>query len=92
MNDLDSGNTLKLTGVIDRIIFKNSETGYIVAKFHSDNEAGIETVFGIIPEVNPGEHIEVFGEFVNNPKYGRQFKISSSYTIPPATISGIEKY
>lgn len=92
MNDLNSDTQIKLTGVIERVIFKNSENGYVIAKFTPDSGSKTETVFGIINEANPGEHIEIYGEFVNNPKYGLQFKISNSLTIPPATIEGIEKY
>jgi exodeoxyribonuclease V alpha subunit len=92
MNDLKPDTQVKLVGSIERIIFKNSENGYVIAKFKPDNEARTETVFGIMLEANQGEHIEILGEFVNNPKYGRQFKISNSIAIPPATIEGIEKY
>jgi exodeoxyribonuclease V alpha subunit len=92
MNDLNSDTQIKLVGIIERFIFKNSENGYVIAKFTPDNGSKTETVFGILSEANPGEHIEIYGEFVNNPKYGRQFKISNSLTIPPATIEGIEKY
>src|SRR5680860_12247 len=92
MSDLNSNIQIRLTGSIERIIFKNLENGYVIAKFKPDNESKAETVFGVMLEVNPGEHIEIIGEFVNNPKYGRQFKIINSITIPPATIEGIEKY
>jgi exodeoxyribonuclease V alpha subunit len=92
MNDLNPDTQIKLVGAIERIIFKNSENGYVIAKFKPDNGTKTETVFGVMLESNPGEHIEILGEFVNNPKYGRQFKISNSVAIPPATIEGIEKY
>jgi len=92
MNESNSNPQIKLKGILERIIFKNSETGYTVAKFKVDNENKAETVFGIMLEVNPGEHIELIGEFINNPKYGRQFKINNFNIIPPATIEGIEKY
>src|SRR5665647_186846 len=92
MNDLNSDTQIKLVGAIERIIFKNSENGYVIAKFKPDGGLKTETVFGVILEANPGEHIEIYGEFVNNLKYGRQFKVSNSYNIPPATLEGIEKY
>ena len=92
MNDLNSDTQVKLVGSIERIIFKNSENGYVIAKFNPDSGSKAETVFGVIFEANPGEHIEIYGEFVNNPKYGRQFKVSNSHNIPPATLEGIEKY
>ncbi|MHB1347275.1 MAG: helix-hairpin-helix domain-containing protein, partial [Candidatus Humimicrobiaceae bacterium] len=92
MNDLNPATQIKLTGVIERVIFKNSETGYVIAKFTQDSCSKTETIFGIITEANPGEHIEICGEYVNNPKYGLQFKIINSLSIPPATMEGIEKY
>ena len=92
MNDLNPATQIKLTGVIERVIFKNSETGYVIAKFTQDSCPKTETIFGIMTEANPGEHVEICGEYVNNPKYGRQFKIRNSLSIPPATIEGIEKY
>ncbi|MCL5771958.1 MAG: ATP-dependent RecD-like DNA helicase [Actinobacteria bacterium] len=91
MNQIQNAQ-IKLKGILERIIFKNSETGYTVAKFKLDNENKTETVFGTMFEVNPGEHVELVGEFINNPKYGRQFKINNINIIPPATIEGIEKY
>ncbi|MEI7615175.1 MAG: ATP-dependent RecD-like DNA helicase [Actinomycetota bacterium] len=92
MNYLNTNDQIRLTGAIERIIFKNSENGYVIAKFKPDNDPKTETVFGVMLDVNPGEHIEILGEYVINPKYGRQFKIINSITVPPATIEGIEKY
>ncbi|MCL4377506.1 MAG: ATP-dependent RecD-like DNA helicase [Actinobacteria bacterium] len=83
---------IKLKGILEKIIYKNPENNYIVARFKIDNENNIETVFGSIIEVNAGEHIEITGEFVNNPKYGRQFKMTNANILPPATNEGIEKY
>jgi hypothetical protein len=48
MNDLNSNTQIKLIGVIERVIFKNSENGYVIAKFNPDDGSKTETVFGII--------------------------------------------
>ncbi|MDD5659459.1 MAG: ATP-dependent RecD-like DNA helicase [Actinomycetota bacterium] len=92
MNEFSSGSQIKLKGILDRIIYKNSDNGYIVAKLKLDEEEKTETVFGVLFEACAGEHIEVNGEYINNPKYGRQFKISDAVVLPPATNEGIEKY
>jgi exodeoxyribonuclease V alpha subunit len=92
MNDSNSNPQIKLKGILEKIIFKNSSNGYIIAKFKLDDEKIVETVFGIVFEANPGEHLEIAGEYVNNPKYGRQFKINNINTLPPATTEEIEKY
>lgn len=92
MKDSNSNPQIKLKGILEKIIFKNSSNGYIIAKFKLDDEKIVETVFGIVFEANPGEHLEIAGEYVNNPKYGRQFKINNINTLPPATTEEIEKY
>ncbi len=92
MNDSNPNPQIKLKGILEKIIFKNSSNGYIIAKFKLDDEKIVETVFGIVFEANPGEHLEIAGEYVNNPKYGRQFKINNINTLPPATTEEIEKY
>ena len=92
MEDLNLNNQIKLKGTLEKIIFKNPENGYIVAKLKLDNENKVETIFGVASEINPGQHLEINGEYINNPKYGKQFKINNIIIIPPATIEGIEKY
>ncbi|MCE5329643.1 ATP-dependent RecD-like DNA helicase [bacterium] len=93
MNEFSLNPQIKLKGVLDKIIFKNSDSGYIIAKFKLDEEEKFETIFGVVfEEANAGEHLEISGEYVNNPKYGRQFKINSTFILPPATNDGVEKY
>jgi len=92
MNETSCNPQVKLKGVLEKIIFKSPDSGYIVAKFKLDDEEKAETIFGVVLEANAGEHLEITGEYVNNPKYGRQFKINGTYMLPPATNDSIEKY
>jgi exodeoxyribonuclease V alpha subunit len=50
------------------------------------------TVVGTFPGINPGEVLELLGEWGNHPKFGTQFKSVKFKSVIPATVAGIEKY
>lgn len=81
-----------LQGQIERITYINEENGYTVAKVKVYNRNDLVTVVGNILSPTPGEVIKMKGEWVNNPKYGEQFKVVHYKSLVPASVSGIEKY
>ena len=65
----------KISGYIEHIIFSNSDNGYTVFALTTDTE---ETVcVGALHAVSEGESVELSGEYVVHPMYGRQFSFSS---------------
>ncbi len=50
------------------------------------------TAVGNLLGVQPGENLRLTGAWIQDPKYGRQFKVSSYATVAPSTVAGIEKY
>ena len=81
-----------LQGQIERITYFNEENGYTVAKLKVYNRNDLVTVVGNILSPTPGEVIKMRGEWVNNPKYGQQFKVVHYKSLFPASVKGIEKY
>ncbi len=82
-----------LQGTIERIVFENTESGYVIARLNSRSSSGeLITVVGNLASINPGESLLLKGAWVNNPKYGRQFKIEHYETVLPSTIVGLRKY
>lgn len=82
-----------LKGSIERIVYVNEENGYTIARFSSpDFPFELITVVGNLASAYPGEHMILKGWWVNNPKYGRQFKVVEYETVMPATVVGIKKY
>ena len=79
-----------LKGFVEEIVYKNSETGYIVFLLNSDGEP-IDVV-GELGDIAEGERLELYGDYVNNPKYGRQFKAVSCTRTPPTTPEEIRRY
>ena len=81
-----------LQGILERIVYENSDTGYTVGRLSARDHAELLTVVGNLASVNPGESLLLQGEWVDNPRYGRQFQIEKYETILPANIVGLRKY
>lgn len=81
-----------LKGQIERITYNNEETGYTIAKVKAYGYQELVTVVGNLLSPNPGEVLNMKGEWTNHPKYGEQFKLVHYETITPANVHGIKKY
>jgi exodeoxyribonuclease V alpha subunit len=94
-----------LSGVVERITYYNPENGYTVLRLRPDstlahrfanksslNSDGLATVVGNLPELSPGEHLRLQGQWDNHPKHGPQFKAEVCEQTLPATVAGIQGY
>jgi exodeoxyribonuclease V alpha subunit len=97
-----------LSGAIERITYYNPENGYTVLRLRPDakdakmanrftnksslNADGLATVVGSLPELSPGEHLRLQGQWDNHPKHGLQFKAEVCEQTLPATVAGIQGY
>jgi len=85
-------NLSKIHGQIERITFANEENNFTIAKVKVPGEKELVTVVGILPGINPGEILDLLGEWNHHPKFGNQFKVVKFKSVMPATAVGIEKY
>lgn len=88
-----------LKGTVERITFYNEENGYSVIKIKADKryptaEArdGMITVVGVMPEIGVGESIQFDGGWVEDARYGKQFRAEMITPLMPTTESGIVNY
>jgi exodeoxyribonuclease V alpha subunit len=88
-----------LTGSVERITFYNPENGYSVVRLRPSrrnvpgvSRDGLVTVVGNLPEVSPGEHLQLKGGWANHPKHGLQFNVEVCEQTLPATVAGIRRY
>ena len=72
------------------VVYKNDDNGYTV--FKAEENSREITVVGTVPYINEGQFLNIKGEWVVNPKFGRQLKISECKEIVPDTTKDIEKY
>ncbi|MEQ8153367.1 MAG: ATP-dependent RecD-like DNA helicase [Clostridiaceae bacterium] len=80
----------EVCGVVESIIFHNEDNGYVVAKLL--NGASAFTAVGVVPYIKEGQQLEIKGEWVLHPSFGRQIKIEECREVIPNTLDGIEKY
>ena len=89
----------QLKGAIERITYYNEDSGYSVVKIlpekrypRAQARDGTVAVVGFMPPLNEGESAEFTGEWVTDPKYGRQFRAQQAIPVPPNTAQGIINY
>jgi exodeoxyribonuclease V alpha subunit len=94
-----------LSGSVERITFYNPENGYTVLRLRPEHQKGmlavpktslsfdgLATVVGNLPELSPGEFLQLQGHWDRHPKHGSQFKAEVCEQTLPATIAGIQGY
>ena len=79
-----------LGGLVEAIIFKSEDSGYIVAKITANKE--VVTIVGIMPLIKEGQQIEIKGNWINHKQFGRQFNVEEYKEILPTSAREIEKY
>ncbi|MEO1792655.1 MAG: helix-hairpin-helix domain-containing protein, partial [Cyanobacteria bacterium J06629_19] len=81
-----------LQGVVDRLTFHPTESGYTVARFKVPRTSEPVTVIGSFANIQPGQTLNLNGQWRNHPKYGEQFQVFKYRETKPATLTGLEKY
>ena len=79
-----------IQGTVEYVIHRNEQNGYSVVEI-SDNE-GLLTIVGVLPELVPGEPIEVEGSFSVHPTYGEQLVVEHFRLTVPQNVRAIERY
>lgn len=79
-----------LDGLVEAVIFKSEDTGYVVAKITANKE--VNTIVGKMPLIKEGQQIEVKGEWIKHKQFGRQFNVEEYKEVLPTSTKEIEKY
>ncbi len=96
-----TGNRMRdeIQGAVERITYYNEDNGYSVVKIMPDKpypraqaRDRTVTVVGIMPALQEGESAQFKGEWVEDARYGRQFRAQQVMPIAPQTEKGIINY
>ena len=92
MNGFDTADSRlqQLSGSIERVIYANEENGYAVCDLGTDDD--LVTIQGTLPYIAEGDGVTVYGRWVHNPKYGRQFAVERYERVLPADVNTILRY
>ena len=86
----------QISGSVDAILFRNNETGYTVlsilpiAEVQSDKRK--ITVVGRCATVWVGEELTAEGSWIEDPRFGKQFKAESLRCVAPTSAEGIKRF
>ena len=81
---------MTLKGIVEEIIFRNTDNGYTVAVIDCNGEN--ITAVGKFPQISQGECVELDGSFIKHNRYGEQFNVKTAKIAKPNTKEGIIKY
>lgn len=81
----------RLEGTVEHVIYSNEDNGYTICDM-SVGDDEIYTVVGIMPMVSDGDRLTVYGRWVHNARYGRQFSVSQYERVMPADTASILRY
>ena len=88
----DNDSQIELEGQIERISYFNEETGYTIARLDVRGYPEPVTILGNIMAPAAGEILVVRGNWINHPRFGRQFKVRNHSLKVPASVEGIKRY
>lgn len=88
---MDRESAVTLTGTVEDVVFYNEDNGYIVVDLDLGGRT-CDPVVGNLGDVREGESLTLLGEYINSPKYGRQFKAEVCERSLPNTESAVRKF
>lgn len=87
----DEENLVAVQGTLERVVFHNAENGYTVFSVRTKKGDTVPVV-GHMAEPQPGIALEIWGEWTENPRFGRQLHMRRHQTVLPAQVEGIRHY
>ncbi len=89
---LDLAGEQALRGTLERVVFHNADNGYSVLRVKVQGKSDPVTVVGVMGAPQPGIGMQAFGTWINDARFGRQFKMERFETLLPASLEGIRHY
>jgi exodeoxyribonuclease V alpha subunit len=78
----------RIVGEVRRIVFRNEDNGYQIIKVNIDPVTEITITLNHL-KIYEGITMEFKGEWIDNTKYGKQFKCAEAWEVPPSTKEGL---
>ena len=90
--DVRPERSIKIEGVLDKLVFCNPESDFIVASLMVPGRLSPVVIVGYLPSPHPGETLVLNGSWEVDKKFGKQFRFLNTEIKAPSTLKGIEKY
>jgi len=81
-----------IEGTIQRVVFHSPEDGWTVMNLAPTRGGEALTAVGNLSDPYPGESLRLFGRWVRDRRYGRQFRFESHQLVRPSSTEAIIGY
>jgi exodeoxyribonuclease V alpha subunit len=83
-----------LRGTITRFRYKSDNSSFKICEFEPEDpkDGALATLKGLIDQSNLGMSVTLKGEWVDDPKYGRQFVVDSCMRNKPTTLKSMVQW
>ena len=82
----------QLEGEVERLVYSSEESGFTICRLKVPGQDDLVAVVGSMPGIQPGERLLLRGRWVNHPRHGYQFQVSSYHSLLPASANAIRRY
>jgi exodeoxyribonuclease V alpha subunit len=86
---------ITIDGTVERIVFRNDDNDFTVTRFVVDGAPALAmpaTAVGTLTGIMEGQPLRLRGKWIEDKRFGRQFKVESFTTRSPETLLGIERF
>lgn len=91
MAESDSLGNERIAGSVEEIIYSNEDNGYMIFDL-ATGDGDLITAVGYLPFLAEGDSLVLYGRWVRNPRYGRQFSVASFEKNLPADKASMLRY
>ena len=81
-----------LSGLVERVTFHSSETGFCVLRVKVRGHRDLVTVLGSAADIHSGEYVQASGRWERHREHGMQFRALFLQVTAPTSLEGIERY
>jgi exodeoxyribonuclease V alpha subunit len=81
-----------LSGIVERVTFHSSETGFCVLRVKVRGHRDLVTVLGSAADIHTGEYVQASGRWERHREHGMQFRALFLQVTAPTSLEGIERY
>lgn len=81
-----------IRGSIEKVTFRNDDNGYSIYQLRIEENSQLVTVTGLSHPFEVGEFVQCDGEWIEEKRFGKQFKAEQIVASQPKTVAGLESY
>jgi exodeoxyribonuclease V alpha subunit len=90
-NLIDDLFSARLVGTVERIVFEQEGGSWAVVRLRLE-DGRTATAVGNLAPVSEGEHLQLEGSWVEDARFGPQFRAHASTVVRPTDAAAIERY